>query len=57
MIVILMLGHPLAYCPKPMSPAPTSEEIREAIKNLDDSQYRVRAQAAKKIAERGQIGH
>ena len=35
------------------APVPTSEEIREAIKYLDDPQYRVRALAAKKLLNAG----
>src|ERR1700722_11925584 len=35
------------------NPAPESDEIREAIKNLDDPEYRVRELAAKKLASAG----
>lgn len=50
--MLLLLTAVSLAAPAPV-PAPTSEEIRESIRNLDHEQYKVRSAAARKLRAAG----
>ena len=53
--VALFVQLPRAECAPAPSAPPFSEELREALRNLDHPRYRVRSLAAKKLLEAGLI--
>jgi hypothetical protein len=52
--VAALVHYPQASAAPIPAPPPPSEEIRDAIRDLDDPQYRVRSQAAKQLLGAGQ---